>query len=98
MGPTFSTECPAVIGTVVKTRRIFEDVNAIRSDFVLQSAYDDIEDASNSKVTLLARFARMSPPQNPDDIEQLRKVWEEYHRLLDAIDSKQLATYIASLK
>jgi len=62
---------------------ILDDVKKERSDFVLEDAYSKLIESLSVRKGLLAKLSRIPPPKSKDEMESLRKIHEEYKRLLD---------------
>jgi hypothetical protein len=79
---------------------LLEQINNIRSDFVLQDSYRTIQMVLNGRNSLLIKLRTLSPPEGQEELKELAKVGVEYQRLSDATlkASQQLATYISLLK
>jgi hypothetical protein len=94
----------AVVGKVENAAKqveaLLKDVSEIRNDFVLQDSYSAIELALHGRRSLLADLRGLAAPVEQDELQALSKAGQEYQKLSDATEkaSRQLATYIGSLK
>jgi hypothetical protein len=66
-----------------KLTKILDDVHKERSDFVLENAYAKLTESLAARLGLLAKLSKMPPPKSEDEKESLRKIQEEYKRLLN---------------
>jgi hypothetical protein len=84
----------------IQVDSLLEDVQKIRSDFILLDAYSTIQMALYGRESILARLYLLPPPVDEDELQALAKAGEEYQKLSLATQkaSRQLATYISSLK
>jgi hypothetical protein len=75
---------------------LLEDVKQERSDFVLEKAYNTLTSTLSAREKLLERLSTLDPPTTPEELQALRKLNNNYKRLLHnfhkAID--QLNIYI----
>ncbi|MFT5306705.1 MAG: hypothetical protein ACI89M_002231 [Chitinophagales bacterium] len=88
---------PDVVSNV---KLLLDDVKEERSDFILEDAYAKMGSSLQSRTMVLNKISSLPKPNSKEELEQLRKLNEEYKRLIasfkDAI--KQLNTYIKQSK
>ena len=87
-------------GTVRMVREILGDLEAERSDFVLEPAYRERDLAMRARSSRLSGLAALPPPVSADAIAELEKIREAYvalHRRTREL-IEQLNAYIKRLK
>ena len=87
-------------GVVGDVRLLLDDVKEERSDFVLQDAYIKMGSSLQSRTMILNKISSLPKPNSEEELEQLRKLNDEYKRLIASFKEaiKQLNTYIKQSK
>jgi hypothetical protein len=69
---------------LAQVRTLLVEVEHVRSDFVLQTAYSQLNIALGSRSPILFELHKIPPPVQPDELNALRKLGIDYRRLSNA--------------